>query len=109
MKLHITDKALKELNIERRTAKRMIFDEEQTGFAVAITPEGSMTYVIVYRDEHRRSAGCHLTWLSGSISTQLSSDPTLAETTGNSDTRRSVSLTTGSIFWPFHYVRRLSM
>jgi len=54
MKLHITEKALKELNLGRTTHKTMIFDEELTGFAVAVTPKGTMTYVIVYRDDTRK-------------------------------------------------------
>lgn len=51
MKLHITEKALKAVNIQPSAKKTVIFDEEQTGFAVAVTPKGKMTYVIVYRDE----------------------------------------------------------
>ncbi len=50
MKLHITEKALNEFVMPAGKKKMVVFDQEQTGFAVNITQKGSMAYVIVYRD-----------------------------------------------------------
>ena len=50
MKLHITETALKALDLSNVTTKLTVFDQEQTGFAVVVTPKGTMTYSIVYRD-----------------------------------------------------------
>lgn len=50
MKLHITDTALKSIDVSKLKSKLTVFDQEQTGFAVVITPKGTMTYSIVYRD-----------------------------------------------------------
>ncbi|MEO8408502.1 MAG: tyrosine-type recombinase/integrase [Oxalobacteraceae bacterium] len=50
MKLHITEKALNEFVMPAGKNKVVVFDQEQTGFAVNITQKGSMAYVIVYRD-----------------------------------------------------------
>lgn len=50
MKLHITEKSLNELVMPAGKNKVVVFDQEQTGFAVNITHRGSMSYVIVYRD-----------------------------------------------------------
>lgn len=50
MKLHITEKALREFVFPEGKHKEVLFDQEQTGFAVQVTPKGAMTYVVVYRD-----------------------------------------------------------
>lgn len=50
MKLHITEKALNDFILPAGKNKVVVFDQEQTGFAVNITHKGSMSYVIVYRD-----------------------------------------------------------
>lgn len=50
MKLHITEKALAGFTLPAGKNKVVVFDQEQTGFAVNITHKGSMSYVIVYRD-----------------------------------------------------------
>src|SRR3954468_11129563 len=50
MNLHITEKALREFVMPPGRNKVVVFDQEQTGFAVNITHRGTMSYVIVYRD-----------------------------------------------------------
>jgi hypothetical protein len=50
MNLHITEKALKEFVMPAGRNKVVVFDQEQTGFAVNITHRGTMSYVMVYRD-----------------------------------------------------------
>lgn len=51
MNLHITEKALNEFVMPAGKNKVVAFDQEQTGFAVNITHKGTMSYVIVYRDD----------------------------------------------------------
>jgi integrase len=48
--MHITEKALSEFAMPAGKTKVVVFDQEQTGFAVNITRKGTMSYVIVYRD-----------------------------------------------------------
>jgi integrase len=48
--LHITETALKSFVMPQGKNKVVLFDQEQTGFAVNVTHKGSMSYVIVYRD-----------------------------------------------------------
>ncbi|MFL9922594.1 tyrosine-type recombinase/integrase [Paraburkholderia fungorum] len=50
MKLHITEQAVKNVTVPTGKDKVLVFDQEQTGFAVSITPKGTMSYAIVYRD-----------------------------------------------------------
>ena len=50
VKLHITERALNDIVMPSMASKMVVFDQEQTGFAVNITKKGSMSYVIVYRD-----------------------------------------------------------
>ena len=50
MNLHITETALKSFVMPQGKTKVVLFDQEQTGFAVNVTHKGSMSYVIVYRD-----------------------------------------------------------
>lgn len=61
MRLHITEKALNDLVMAGKTKKMVLFDQEQTGFVVAITEKGSMSYSIIYRDargiQHQEKLG----------------------------------------------------
>ena len=50
MKLHITERALEDIAAPQKGRKLLVFDTEQNGFAVRVTPNGIMSYVIVYRD-----------------------------------------------------------
>lgn len=50
MKLHITERAIREVAVPAGRQQVMLFDQEQTGFAVCITKTGFRSYVIVYRD-----------------------------------------------------------
>ncbi len=50
MKLHITEKAIREVAVPAGRQQVMLFDQEQTGFAVCVTKTGFRSYVIVYRD-----------------------------------------------------------
>ena len=50
MNLHITETALKSFVMPQGKNKVVVFDQEQSGFAVNITHKGTMSYVIVYRD-----------------------------------------------------------
>lgn len=50
MKLHITELALNQVCVPAGKKYMLIFDSEQTGFAVQKTDKGSMSYIIVYRD-----------------------------------------------------------
>jgi integrase len=50
--LHITEKALNEFVMPVGKTKVVVFDQEQTGFAVSITRRRTMSYVVVYRDAH---------------------------------------------------------
>lgn len=54
MKLHITEKGVKEVFVPAGRKHILIFDTEQTGFAVQKTATGSMSYVILYRNELRQ-------------------------------------------------------
>ena len=54
MKLHITEKAIKEATIPTGRKHVLIFDTEQTGFAVQKTITGSMSYVVLYRNEQKK-------------------------------------------------------
>jgi integrase len=50
VKLHITEQTLNNVTVPAGKDKIVVFDQEQTGFAVNITHKGTMSYVIVYRD-----------------------------------------------------------
>ncbi|MEX3856305.1 tyrosine-type recombinase/integrase [Paraburkholderia sp. BR10923] len=50
MKMHITEQALNNVTVPAGKDKLVVFDQEQTGFAASITPKGTMSYVIVYRN-----------------------------------------------------------
>lgn len=50
MKLHITERAIREVAVPAGRQQVMLFDQEQTGFAVCVTKTGFRSYVIVYRD-----------------------------------------------------------
>ncbi|AQV96394.1 site-specific integrase [Cupriavidus necator] len=50
MILHITEKALNEFIMPAGKKKVLVHDQEQTGFAVSVTHNGTMSYVISYRD-----------------------------------------------------------
>lgn len=54
MKLHITEKAVKEAIVPAGKKHILIFDTEQTGFAVQKTGPGSMSYIILYRNEQKK-------------------------------------------------------
>jgi len=54
MKLHITEKAIKEATVPAGRKHVLIFDTEQTGFAVQKTITGSMSYVVLYRNEQKK-------------------------------------------------------
>ena len=50
MKLHITERALEDVPVPAKGRKLLVFDTEQGGFAVHVTPSGTKSYVIIYRD-----------------------------------------------------------
>ncbi|MGE4369647.1 MAG: tyrosine-type recombinase/integrase [Burkholderiaceae bacterium] len=54
MKLHITEKSIKEAAIPAGRKHVLIFDTEQTGFAVQKTITGSMSYVVLYRNAQKK-------------------------------------------------------
>lgn len=51
MKMHITEQALNNVTVPTGKKYVLVFDSEQTGFAVQKTEKGSMSYVIVYRNQ----------------------------------------------------------
>jgi Site-specific recombinase XerD len=54
MKLHITEKAVKEIIVPEGTKHVLIFDTEQVGFAVQKTGTGNMSYIVMYRNELKK-------------------------------------------------------
>ena len=54
MKLHITEKAVKEAIVPAGQKHILIFDTEQPGFAVQKTSIGNMSYIVMYRNEFRK-------------------------------------------------------
>ena len=54
MKLHITEKAVKEVTVPEGKKSFLIFDIEQPGFAVQKTVTGNMSYIVMYRDEFKK-------------------------------------------------------
>jgi integrase len=54
MKMHITELALKEVNVPEGKTYLLIHDQEQTGFAVQKTARGVMSYLLIYRDVQGR-------------------------------------------------------
>lgn len=54
MKLHITEKAVKEAVVPEGKKSFLIFDTEQTGFAVQKTATGNMSFVVLYRNEFKK-------------------------------------------------------
>ncbi|WJJ94711.1 integrase arm-type DNA-binding domain-containing protein [Neopusillimonas aromaticivorans] len=54
MKLHITEKAVKEIIVPAGKKHILIFDTEQVGFAVQKTGTGNMSYIVMYRDEFKK-------------------------------------------------------
>ncbi|MBB5217344.1 tyrosine-type recombinase/integrase [Parapusillimonas granuli] len=54
MKLHITEKAVKEISVPEGTKHVLIFDMEQIGFAVQKTRTGNMSYIVMYRNELKK-------------------------------------------------------
>lgn len=51
MKLHITERAIDAITLPEGKRQLLVFDEEQSGFAVSISKTGVRSYVIVYRDK----------------------------------------------------------
>lgn len=51
MKLHITERAIDAITIPDGKRQLLVFDEEQSGFAVSISKTGVRSYVVVYRDD----------------------------------------------------------
>src|ERR1700709_1956871 len=51
MNLHITEKALNQVTVPAGKKYILVFDSQQTGFAVQKTKKGTMSYVIVYRNQ----------------------------------------------------------
>lgn len=54
MKLHITERAVKEVVVPQGTKHVLIFDTEQIGFAVQKTGTGNMSYIVMYRNELKK-------------------------------------------------------
>jgi integrase len=50
VKLHITERAIKDIVVPQGKKYILAFDTEQTGFAVLKTDKGAMSYLIVFRD-----------------------------------------------------------
>jgi integrase len=50
MKLHITEFALKKIDVPSGKPYVLVHDQEQTGFAVHKTARGVMSYLLIYRD-----------------------------------------------------------
>ena len=50
MKMHITELALKEVEVPKGKSYVLIHDQEQRGFSVQKTARGVMSYVLIYRD-----------------------------------------------------------
>lgn len=61
MRLHITEKALKEVVVPSGRKHIVICDTEQVGFAVQKTGTGNMSYIVIYRDalkkQHQEKLG----------------------------------------------------
>lgn len=54
MKLHITEKAVTEAVVPKGKKSFLIFDTEQTGFAVQKTVTGNMSFIALYRNEFKQ-------------------------------------------------------
>ena len=54
MKLHITEKAVREIVVPPGKKHILIFDTEQVGFAVQKTGTGNMSYIVMYRDAFKK-------------------------------------------------------
>ena len=52
MKLHITEKALSEIQIPQGTRSIRVVETEVTGFGAQITSTGTGAYFVAYRDAY---------------------------------------------------------
>lgn len=70
MKLHITEKALKEIVFSDNSSSIKVFDAEVSGFGAQMTKKGSGSYFVTFRDASGRQ--CHEKLVAvGAVSAQM--------------------------------------